>query len=91
MGCGAWSAGSGGFRTWAVPEAEVLLPDTRPELENEIFSSTAGLIRLQAAVNEVVSFQLALRAEGGSASVWGVLVEDLRQGEQVIGADQILL
>ncbi len=60
-GCGQWFGSPGGVRMWAAPESAVMFPQTLPDLENEVYSNTTKTVRLEAAVNEVVSFQLAFR------------------------------
>jgi len=85
-GCVEWFGPPGGVRMWAAPDSAILLPQTPPELENEVYSSTASSIRLEAAVNEVVSFQVAFRGESGSPRVVNVSVTDLQQQDRRIPA-----
>lgn len=69
---------------WAAPGSAVIRPDSPPDLENEVYSSTSNSLRLEAAVNEVVSFQVAFRGESGRPGVVGVSVADLGQNDRVI-------
>lgn len=71
---------------WASPDSAVLLAQQAPDLENEVFSSTSRLVRLEAAVNEVVSFQLGFRGELGPQQVTGIEIADLKQQERTIPA-----
>lgn len=85
-GCGPWLTGPGSVRMWAVPDSTVLLPGSPPEPENEVFSNTTSTIRLEAAVNETVAFQLAFRGEFGQPSLSDVSVADFRQQDSSITA-----
>ncbi len=86
-GCsGPWFASPGGVRMWAVPESATLLPQTAPDPENTVYSETKQTVRLESAINETVSFQLAFRGEFGRPVVTGVSVADLQQGDRVIPA-----
>lgn len=85
-GCSQWFAGSGPVQMWAVPDSAMLLPDSPPDLENDVFSHTTGSIRLEAAVNEVVSFQLALRGQSGNPSLQSVRIGDFQQQDRVLPA-----
>ncbi len=85
-----WQGSAARVQTWALPDHAILFPDATLEPENEIFSDGERIIRLSAAVNEVVAFQVALRGDG-SASIWGISVDDLRQGEETIPAERVSL
>jgi len=87
-GCMPWFSAPGGVRMWAAPDHAVLLPQTPPEPENEVYSSTSQSIRLESAVNEVVSFQLAFQGEFGSPVVHSLSVADFRQADRSIPATQ---
>jgi len=89
-GCGSYWAGRDRVQVWAVPQGVTVFPDAAPDLENEVFSAADGRIRLGAAVNEVVAFQLVFRGDE-AGSIWGVTVGDLHQGDHVIPADQVAL
>jgi len=47
---------------WAVSDTRELAPDSEPLPESEVFSASGRLVRLTAAINETVAFQLAVRA-----------------------------
>jgi hypothetical protein len=81
----------GDLRIWALSDSVTILGDARPEAENEVYREADGTIRLDAAINEVTSFQLALVSMGSSVNIKGVTVADLRQGEWVIPAEQVWL
>lgn len=74
---------------WAVPESAVVLPDAEPELENEVYTDAGRTIRVASAINEIISFQIALRGGKSPVSIRNFTPSDLRQGEQVIPARQI--
>jgi hypothetical protein len=83
-GCGTWFAGPGGVQIWAAPDSTVLLSNTPAELENEVFSNTTRTIRLEAAVNETVSFQLGFRGQLGQAAVTSIRIDDFTQQDRSI-------
>ncbi len=85
-----WQASTTRIQTWALPDHAIVFPSTTFEPENEVFSDGERLIRLSAAVNEVVAFQLALRSER-AGSVWGISLDDLRQGDALIPAERVTL
>jgi len=90
VGCqGNW-AGWDRIQIWAVPQGATIFPDATIDLENAVFSAAEGRIRLEAAVNEVVAFQIVFRSDNGSG-ISQLIVDDLRQEEHVIPADQISL
>lgn len=55
-------AQSGSIAVWAVSDTRELAPDSEPLPESEVFSASGRLVRLTAAINETVAFQLAVRA-----------------------------
>ncbi len=56
----------------------------------EVYSDSAKCIRLDAAINEIVSFQLALKTAGAAAAtVRNVQMTELRQGEALIRPEQV--
>ncbi|MFH1745982.1 MAG: glycoside hydrolase domain-containing protein [Planctomycetota bacterium] len=63
---------------WAVDEREFLAPDSRPILESDVYSATSQQVRLTAAVNETVAFQLALRSPAQSAGPYAIEISDLQ-------------
>lgn len=56
-----------GVRVWAVDERTTLTLDAAPQDETSIFSVARNELRLDAAVNETVAFQLALQAASPTA------------------------
>lgn len=90
-GCIDLRGGGGGPVIWAAADSMTLFPDSEPDAENAIFSSTARLLRLEAAVNETVSAQIAIRAGRSPLTITAVSMRELRQGEQVIAGDSIQL
>ncbi len=86
-GCGEWLAAPGGIRFWATSESSIILPGSAPELENDVFSVTSKSIRLEAAIDETVSFQIAMHHEFGQPVVRAVQMADLRQQDRSIPAD----
>lgn len=84
---GSWTAA----QIWAVPDFAVILPDASPELENEVYSNAAGIIRLQSAINEIISLQIALKSRKNALIVGDFSLTELRQGEHVIPTEQVRL
>lgn len=91
FGCaGRASIGSGGVQIWPAPSSTVLFADSAPVGYPEVYSVTEKVIRLSAAINEIVSFQLGMKAEGNMpAGVWNVRLTDFRQGEASIGSNHV--
>jgi len=91
VGCGGGvSIGSGGVRIWPVPASAVIFSDSPPVSYPDIYSSTEKSIRINAAVNEIVSFQLAMRAEGTApAGVRNLRLTDFRQSGAVISVSRV--
>jgi hypothetical protein len=78
-GCESTRGGSGRvgpLETWCLDESRELSADAMPVRENEIFSATRKTIRLRAARNDVVAFQLAARSDSGGGAI-DVRVTDL--------------
>lgn len=71
----------GALQVWAVPEHVALSRETLPEPENDIFSQTARRIRLDAAINETIAFQLALRTASLPVRVTGVSLPPFERGQ----------
>lgn len=61
---------------WAVSGDEELTHDTPPSPENDAYSSSRGELRLTAALNETVAFQLALRTGTPPAGPFQVELSD---------------
>jgi|GEM_PF-414597 len=90
-GCSPWWSDVGGVRIWAVPDTVTVFPDTMPEPENAVYSGASRTIRLEAAVNEVVSFQLVFRSMDGVSSIGNITVDDLAHSKQTIPAHRVQL
>jgi len=90
-GCTDVLPGLDNFRIWAVPDAVAVFPYSAESAENEVFSRARQAINLEAAVNEVVSFQLVLSSRNSPVVVWDVGVSDFRQGDRSIPAEQVNL
>ncbi|MEP0843713.1 MAG: DUF4091 domain-containing protein, partial [Phycisphaerae bacterium] len=88
-GCLEPNTGLSGVQVWGLPESTTIFPDALPEPENEVFSEAAKTVRLEAAIHETVSFQLALRGGTTGGAVLDVSLSDLRQGGAVIPADRV--
>jgi len=70
-GCAPRPAGP--LHVWAVGDCQLVGPADPPREYTEVFDARRGGIRLEAAANEVVAFQLVMRAARGP--VRGVRVE----------------
>ncbi len=75
---------TGPVQIWAVPDMATVFPDSSVNAENEVYTAAGRTIRLQSAINETVSFQLAMRAEGGPATLLGIQADPLQQGPRTI-------
>ena len=80
--CLAASAGclapsSRGVTVWIVAGDDALTGDTPASLENELFSASRGELRLRAALNETIGFQVALHADAPPAGPFTVTMSDL--------------
>lgn len=74
---GCVGPGPRGVTCWLVDGGEELTLSTPPQPENEIFSASAGELRLTAALNEILGVQLALRTNTPPAGPFDVRVSDL--------------
>lgn len=89
-GCSVLAMNTGRIQVWAVPDYVSVQPDATPELDNEVYSDTEHRVRLSAAVNETVAFQMIMRA-ARSARVTGIRLENLRSRDQTVPADRVAL
>lgn len=71
---------------WVVSGDEQLTHDTPPVSESDAWSASAGRVRLTAALNEAVAFQLALRTTAPPAGPFEVMVSDLTGPTDVLSA-----
>lgn len=70
-------APGGALTVWAADGQERLTPESLPAPESQIFSVAGGEIRLTAALNETIGFQLALRQEAPRAGQYQLEISDL--------------
>jgi hypothetical protein len=75
--CGCMPPAARPITVWAVSEDEELWPDTAPMPENEVFSASVQQLRLTAALNETVAFQVGLRGSAGTTGALTVEFTDL--------------
>lgn len=71
---------------WVVAGGEDLTHDTPPNPENDVYSATGGGLRLTAALNETVAFQIALRAAAPPAGPFHIRVSDLVGPSEMLSA-----
>ena len=84
LGAGCLAPAPRTLTIWAAAEDEDLTHDTPPALENEIYSASRGELRLHAALNETVAFQMGLRAARPPAGPLTIELSDL------VGASETL-
>ncbi|HOW69191.1 MAG TPA: DUF4091 domain-containing protein [Phycisphaerae bacterium] len=89
-GCASFTAATGPIQVWVVPESVTVHPDALPEGENEVYREADGRVRLSAAVNETVAFQIVMRTRQ-AGRVTSVALDPLRMGDQTVGLDRIAL
>lgn len=88
-GCVSGAGTPRAVQIWPVPASSVVFPDSVPASDPQVFSESEKAIRLDGAINEIVSFQLALKAAApGGAAVRNLTVSDFRQGDAVIPAER---
>lgn len=75
-GCNDLMMTAGDLRLWAVPDTIAAERAAQPEGDNDIFEAASQRVRLTAAVNEGVSFQVLLRADAATARVIDAKLED---------------
>jgi len=92
-GCGGGVAiGSGSVQVWPVPASAIVFSDAVPTGYSELYRETEKTIRIDAAINEVASFQLAMAAQGNvPAGVRNIRVTDFRQGAVSVAASHVRL
>lgn len=88
-GCVA-PGGSSAASIWVAGDTRELGADSTPTLENEVFSAERGTIRLTAAINETVAFQLALRTEHPPAGPYDVRIADLTGSAGTLAAATVV-
>src|SRR5262245_51157819 len=87
-GCETGILGGGPIEIWAADEAREIALSAQPVKENEVFSAPEKSIRLHAAANDAVAFQLALRSE--SSGSLDVVVSDLQGPASVLLAKDVI-
>lgn len=85
-GCGTGSPlGSRQIDVWAVPASETVFPGQQPTSHADVYSEADKAVQLEAAINEIISFQLALKSSaGGTVAVNNIRLTDFRQGDATI-------
>jgi len=66
-----------GLVIWAISGEEELTTNTAPNLENDVYSAARQELRLAAAINETVDFQLGLTSSATPAGPFSVEISDL--------------
>ncbi|MCG3126294.1 MAG: hypothetical protein CHACPFDD_01126 [Phycisphaerae bacterium] len=84
-GC-MWPRDPLALRVWAAEDCRTIDPGTPPALENEIFSAARGQLRLSAAINETVAFQLVLSAGVAQPRPLSIHISDLAGKSAVLSA-----
>ena len=87
-GC-ALPAASRTVSFWIVSGDEELAGDTPPSLENDIYSAARGEVRLQAALNETIDFQIALHTAAPPAGPFDVRITDLAGPAETLPAASV--
>lgn len=85
------TVGTGQLRLWAMPDSVEVHADSTYEAENSVFSASARTIRLDAAINEKIAFQLVMRGDGRPATVRSVSMTDPKSGSTAIPQENIRL
>ncbi len=62
---------------WIVSAGHQLAAGSSPLLENEVYSASGGSVRLTAAINETVAFQIGLRTTRPPAGPYNIQISDL--------------
>ncbi len=88
-GCALPSRGP--VEVWIVGDSHQLTAHSTPLAENETYSAATQTVRLHAAVNDVVAFQIALRTRQPPAGPLDVRIEPLRRpdGEVLPGGARL--
>jgi hypothetical protein len=74
---------------WIVDGGEPLTHQTPPSPENDIFSATRSTLRLTAALNETLAFQIALRTTAPPAGPFDVRLSDLTSDRNRLPASDV--
>jgi len=71
---------------WVVSGDQELSADTPPSPENDVYSASAGELRLRAALNETATFQVALRTTAPPAGPFHIQISDLAGPQDTLPA-----
>lgn len=74
---GCQATGTGPLSVWIVHDGRQVLADDLPMPENEIYSASRAQVRLSAAINETVAFQIGLRTAAPPAGPFSIQITDL--------------
>lgn len=74
----------GPLEVWVVDERAALDARTAPLLENDVYSASQRTVRLQAAANETIAFQVVLRTPAPASGPFRVELSDLQGPTGVI-------
>ena len=84
------SAASRNVTVWIVGGDEELASDSAASPENEVFSASRREVRLRAALNETIAFQIGLRTTTPPAGPFDVHVSDLAGGADTLPAGSVV-
>ena len=85
-GCIFAPRGGGPVNVWIVDEAREITPHSEPLWENEVYSAGRNSLRLSAAINETIAFQIAFQTERPPAGPFDVRISDLTGSEGRLSA-----
>ncbi len=89
-GCGLTGQAPVGLRIWAQSEDSAITTDSRPETQTDLFSAADRTIRLESAIGETASFQLAFRSDAVAEIIDEISAQDaVREDGARIPADRI--
>ncbi|MBN2447030.1 MAG: hypothetical protein JXO22_09905, partial [Phycisphaerae bacterium] len=89
-GCAATSTAD--LTVWVAGDCNMVLPDTPPALESDVFSAAQQRVTLAAAINETVACQIVLSTEHAAAGPFDLRVSDLSGASGTLtAADSITL
>jgi hypothetical protein len=75
--CGCQAPSSGPLSVWIVQDLRRISAEDLPLPENEVYSASRGQVRLRAAINETVAFQVGLRTTAPPAGPFSIQITDL--------------
>ena len=86
---GCLSPGPKAIAVWAASGDENLTHNSPPTSESETFSTSRGELRLDAALNETIAFQIALRSTAPPAGPFAIELSDLVGPADTLAADRV--